>query len=89
MTNRFASLAAAVALSFGAIAAPALAQAATFNAWGHEYAVPGSRADVALNPSQGTYTAMQTNSVRNRSDAAAYRYAGSHAGGPANDLPRN
>ncbi|MDR7039466.1 hypothetical protein J2X36_004242 [Methylobacterium sp. BE186] len=88
MTNRFASLAAAVALSFGAIAAPALAQAATFNAWGHEFSVPGSRAAEVLSTPQSTYTAVQSGSVGERGYGAAYRYSGSHAGGPANGLPR-
>lgn len=89
MTNRLASVAAAIALSFGAAAAPALAQAATFNAWGHEFTVPGSQADEVLSTNRCAYTAMQKGKIADRGETDAYRHSGNHAIGPADHLRRN
>lgn len=89
MTARLASIAAALALSFGA-AAPVLAQdAPTFTAWGHTFNVPGAQPAPTGPGTSGAYTAMTTGSVSPRDAGPAYRHAGSHAGGPAADLRRN
>ncbi len=89
MTTRLASIAAALALSFGA-ASPVLAQdVPTFTAWGHTFNVPGAQPVTTGPGTSGTYTAMTTGSVSPRDAGPGYRYAGSHAGGPADDLRRH
>lgn len=89
MTMRIASIAAILTLSLGA-ASPVLAQdVRTFTAWGHEFNVPGAQPSSAPTVMPRDYTAMTTGSVSARSAGPAYRYAGPHAGGPANDLGRH
>lgn len=90
MTTRFASIAAALTLSLGAAVAPGLAQAAAFDAWGHEFTTAGSQPTETATATPGVYTAMNKRVARSRGDRpSAYRYSGTHAGGPANALISN
>ena len=73
MNTRVTSFAVALAINFGAAAMPNLAQAETFNAWGHEFNVPGSPSDTGIVTSPSTYTAMHTDADGNSEPVSARR----------------
>ena len=88
MNTRLASIAAALVLSAGEAVAPGIAQAETFNAWGHEYTVPGSRPDAALATTPTAYTAMQTDIVGNPGSRSSHGNVGKEARGSVHDMSR-
>ena len=75
MNARFASLAAALTLSFGAALSPTFAQARTFNAWGHEFSVPGGQSQTTGRAAGGRYTTMNTDVITGATDARRDRSA--------------
>lgn len=78
MNARIMSFAVALAINFGAAAIPSLAQAETFNAWGHEFYVPGSSSDTAIVTSPSTYTAMHSDTGSNSEPVSSHRTSSRH-----------
>ena len=84
MKTHFVSAAAAAVFSFSAAVAPAFAQdARTFDAWGHTYDLRS--VEPATSPHDPVTTGA-IGAVQDHRVAAAYRYSGPHAGGPADAL---
>ena len=88
MNTCLASIAAAVVLSAGAAVAPGIAQAETFNAWGHEFTVPGSRSDAAPATPPTAYTAMPTEIVGSPGSRSNHRDVSRQAHGSVHDMYR-
>ncbi len=76
MTARLSSILSALVVGVGMVAAPNFAQAETFQAWGHEFTVPGSSSPTPSVAAPTSYTSMSADIVGH---SARHTGTGGHA----------
>ncbi|MCE4222396.1 hypothetical protein HCU64_01410 [Methylobacterium sp. C25] len=64
MTARLASVLSALVVGIGMAGAPSFAQAETFQAWGHEFTVPGTSEATSSVTAPTRYTSMPADTVQ-------------------------